>query len=92
MSDVTDPVVRRRSLWMRLYHGETTYDFVGHLRRWVVVSTIVILIGLVSLWQRGLNLGIDFEGGVVWEVPQGEASIEDATGVVEGLGIEGVTS
>jgi preprotein translocase subunit SecF len=37
----------------------------------------VVLISIGSLLTRGLNLGIDFEGGVVWDVPQGKASIED---------------
>ena len=40
-----------------------------HLKRWAIVSSVIIVLGLLSLWQRGLNLGIDFEGGVVWEVP-----------------------
>ena len=87
---MTDPFARR-SLWARLYHGETTYDFVGQLRRWLIISGIVIAIGLVSLYLRGLNLGIDFDGGVVWEVPQGETSVVDAEAAVTGLGVKGVT-
>jgi preprotein translocase subunit SecF len=48
----------------------------------------VILIGLVSLFTRGLNLGIDFEGGVVWELPQGETSVEDARDLLLDEGYE----
>ncbi len=81
----------KRSLWQRLYHGETTYDFVGRLRRWLVVSFVVIAVGMVSLFVRGLNLGIDFEGGVVWEVPQNGVSITEAQEAVEGSGVDGVT-
>jgi preprotein translocase subunit SecF len=81
----------KRSLWQRLYHGETTYDFVGRLPRWLLMSFAVIAVGMVSLYVRGLNLGIDFEGGVVWEVPQNEVSITDAQDAVEELGVEGVT-
>ncbi len=87
---MTDPFARR-SLWARLYHGETTYDFVGQLRRWLIISGIVIAIGLVSLYLRGLNLGIDFDGGGVWEVPKGETCVVDAEAAVTGLGVKGVT-
>jgi preprotein translocase subunit SecF len=94
MSDTTEtagPVVSRRSIWQRLYHGETAYDFVGRFRMWVAVSLVVIAIGLVSLVTRGFNLGIDFEGGVVWELAQSDASVVDAQQVVEDEGLEGVT-
>jgi preprotein translocase subunit SecF len=57
------------SIWHRLYHGETTYDFVGRRRIGFIISGVVILVSLVSLFTRGLNLGIDFEGGVAWEMP-----------------------
>jgi SecD/SecF fusion protein len=38
-------------------------DFVGKWRLWFAISGIVLAIGIVSLGVRGLNLGIDFEGG-----------------------------
>jgi preprotein translocase subunit SecF len=53
----------------RLYHGETSFDFVGRRWRWFALSGTVIVIGLLSLLFRGLNFGIDFKGGTVWEVP-----------------------
>jgi preprotein translocase subunit SecF len=81
----------KRSLWTRLYHGETTYDFVGNLKRWLLISGAVIAVGMVSLLARGLNLGIDFEGGVVWEVPRGDVSVAEAQSAVEDLGAKGVT-
>ncbi|MSO87222.1 MAG: protein translocase subunit SecF [Acidimicrobiia bacterium] len=87
---MTEPNVRR-SLWGRLYHGETDYDFVGKLNRWLLISGVIIVIGFVSLSVRGLNLGIDFEGGVVWEVPQGDLSVADAEAAVTDLGVEGVS-
>jgi protein-export membrane protein SecD/preprotein translocase SecF subunit len=84
-------VERRRSVWTRLYHGETHVRFVPRLRRWGLVSLLVIAVGMVSLVTRGLNLGIDFEGGVVWEVPAGDLSVADAQELVEGEGLEDVT-
>ena len=47
-------------------------DFVGKRRIWFALSGVVVLIGLGSLGVKGLNLGIDFEGGsqVSFKTPQ----------------------
>lgn len=55
-------------LFSRLYRGETTFDFVSRIRRWFLISGLVIVAGFISLGTRGLNLGIEFEGGNSWEV------------------------
>jgi SecD/SecF fusion protein len=39
-------------------------DFMRRRNTWFAVSGVVLLVGLVSLGVRGLNLGIDFKGGV----------------------------
>jgi len=43
------------------------FDFVG--QRWIAftVDGLLLLVALASLWFQGLNLGIDFTGGVVIE-------------------------
>jgi preprotein translocase subunit SecF len=45
----------------------------------------------VSLGVRGLNLGIDFEGGVVWEVPAGEITVSEAQEAMDEQGITEAT-
>jgi preprotein translocase subunit SecF len=82
---------KRRSIWSRLYHGETNFDFVGRRKLWFTLSLVAVLIGIGSLVTRGLNLGIDFEGGVVWEVPAGDASVADARNAVDQFGLAGAT-
>jgi preprotein translocase subunit SecF len=77
----------RRGLVGRLYHGETRFDFVGRTKHWFALSGLIILAGLASLVANGLNLGIDFEGGAVWELPAREASVED---VREALAADGL--
>ncbi len=79
----------RRSLGGRLYHGETSVDFYG--RRWwgLIFSGVLLLITLVSLFVSGLNLGLDFEGGVAWEVPAANVSIDDARSLLADHGING---
>ncbi len=47
----------------RLYTGEVSYDFIGHRRRWYLVSAIMIIVSILSLAFRGLDFGIEFKGG-----------------------------
>ncbi|HUI64273.1 MAG TPA: protein translocase subunit SecF, partial [Bacteroidota bacterium] len=47
---------------MRLI-GKTNIDFMGKRYFWYAVSAAVILTGMVSLFVKGLNYGIDFLGG-----------------------------
>lgn len=54
------------------YRGEGRVDFVSLSRKVIIGSGLLIVIGISSLVFRGLNLGIEFEGGVVWEVPATE--------------------
>jgi preprotein translocase subunit SecF len=88
------PVARQvasRSIFTRLYHGETNVDFVGRRRLWFTISLVAVLISLGSLVTRGLNLGIDFEGGVVWEVPAGDASVGGTRDAIDQFGLAGAT-
>jgi len=65
------------SLASRLYHGETTYDFVGRRRLWFAISGALLLVSLLSLFVPGLNFGIDFKGGAVFRV-QPERAVTEA--------------
>jgi preprotein translocase subunit SecF len=67
-----------------MYRGETSYDFVGRRRRWFAISGAIIVIGLISLLVRGLNFGIEFKGGTVWEV-KSTASVAHVRDVLGGV-------
>jgi preprotein translocase subunit SecF len=85
MSDV----VVSKSLWGRLYNGQTSFDFYGKRRRGFGLSLALIVISLVSLFTRGVNLGIDFEGGVAWQVPASATmDVDAARSVLEESGVE----
>jgi preprotein translocase subunit SecF len=75
-------VTSRRGIFSRLYHGETSFDFVGKRKIGFTISITLIVLTLGSLFTRGLNLGIDFEGGVAWQVPSSETMDVDAARAV----------
>jgi preprotein translocase subunit SecF len=75
------------SLRHRLYHGETSFDFVGRRWWWFGVSAAVIAIGIISLLTQGLNYGIDFKGGNAWEVKAPGVSVARARDALRPLGL-----
>jgi preprotein translocase subunit SecF len=76
------------SRWRRLVLAQTAIDFWGRRRIWFGVSLLLLVITAVSLGTRGLSLGIDFEGGVAWDVPSAQLSVDDARAVLEEHGID----
>jgi preprotein translocase subunit SecF len=53
----------------RLYTGEVSYDFIGHRRRWYLLSATLIALSVVALLVRGLVFGIEFRGGADFKAP-----------------------
>jgi len=52
---------------MQIISGKTNIDFLGKRNIAIGFSAILILISIFSLYNRGLNLGIDFTGGYLIE-------------------------
>jgi preprotein translocase subunit SecF len=70
-----------------LYQCTNDFDFTRLFKRGLVIAVLVSVISIISLFARGLNLGIDFKGGSVWEVPVTDVSVDDARDVMEGVGL-----
>lgn len=66
------------SAFGRLYRGETTVDYYGKRKPAFVVSGAFMLATVIVLVFGGLNLGIDFKGGVAWEAPATATLDQDA--------------
>ena len=89
-TDVVAPHVRpvAKSRWGRLNRAQTAIDFWGRRWLWIAISGLLLLVSVLSLWQRGLTLGIDFEGGVAWDIPASELTVDDARSILEDEGLE----
>jgi preprotein translocase subunit SecF len=80
-----------------LYDGSFSIDFVGRRLLWYTISAVIIGVAVFGLVWKGLNLGIEFEGGVEYRVsmPSGQANesaVEDIRDAVAGSGIDAASS
>ena len=72
-----------------ILHERTHFEFIDRSWRWAILSGTLILISLVAFGVKGLNLGIDFDGGTQWQFTRssGSASIDDIRNVLNPLGL-----
>jgi len=52
----------------QLHSGERTYNIVGKRRMWLSVSAAALLVCVLILVVKGLNFGVDFTGGNVYQI------------------------
>jgi preprotein translocase subunit SecF len=81
------PGVDRRHTFADFYHERTNFRLMRHRRRMLMVFVSVIVVSMASLGVRRLNLGLDFVGGVSWQVDMAEgknASVADVRDLLEG--------
>jgi len=70
---------------------DTRIDFIGRRRIAALISISVIVIVLLSLFFRGLNLGIDFTGGTLVEVSYSSSvNTEEVRTNLRRSGLDGV--
>ncbi|MDH6520406.1 preprotein translocase subunit SecF [Streptomyces sp. SAI-208] len=62
----------------RLHRGEISYDFIGHRKLWYGISILITITAIVGLAVRGLNMGIDFQGGAVFTTEKTSVSVSQA--------------
>ena len=82
---------KRPNVFVRIYRGETSFDFIGNRRWWFGVSAIIILVGIISLFTQGLNEGIDFKGGRSWLVSSQTLTVAQATDAAKSAGVTSPT-
>src|SRR5581483_10278498 len=63
----------------------------GHKKWWFLFSGVVIAAGVISLIISGLNLGIDFKGGVAWQAKSNGVTVSQMRDTVRPFGIGDAT-
>ena len=69
-----------------LYMGENPVNFPKLWKKAFICSIIVLAMGIGSFGFRGLNLGLDFEGGTSYEVRAAEVTVSDTREVLATVG------
>lgn len=66
----------------KLFAGRRIIDFLKVAKPFAIFSAILTILGLVAILTKGLNLGLDFTGGVsatvVYEQPVQQAQVQSA--------------
>ena len=73
----TSVVTKVRAASHNAYRNRTTIDFPRIWPRMLLVSAVLIVLSVGGFLVRGVNLGIEFEGGVSWEITSVSASTSD---------------
>lgn len=75
---------------MRIFEN-TKYDFLGKRRKFYIVSLVIIIIGMITLFWKSIPLGIDFLGGTELQVRfQKEISVHDVRTIMDNSGFPGM--
>ena len=80
-----------------LYEGDVSINFVGRRLLWYSISAMILLVAIAGLYFKGLNMGIEFEGGVEYRVAMpadraNQAAVEDIRDAVAGSGIDAASA
>ena len=72
----------------RLHRGEISLDFVGRQKTWYAISGLILVVSIASLLTLGLNFGVEFKGGTVFQFPSKPGTTtSDARDAVKDSGV-----
>ncbi len=70
----------------KLYRGEQNIDFPKLWKPALIGSLLALLVSVAGFGLRGLDFGIEFDGGTSWEVPAPGVSVAEARAGLRGTG------
>ena len=71
----------------RLFRGETAFPLIQRRKRFYGASLLLVLVALLSMVVQGFNLGVEFKGGNIYQVPvSSRVDVAEARSFVDGHG------
>lgn len=88
------PKPKKQSFAHRLYIGDFEFEFINNRRRWYAISAVLLVVSFLAIGVRGLNLGIEFEGGSVFQAPVQvhEGTVDAFARAVNSTGVSDLSS
>lgn len=77
------------SIVKRMRSYDNDIDFKKVWKYGTSLSLLVLVISLAGIFGRGLNLGLDFEGGTAWDVPTSDLSVDEVRDALAEHGEDG---
>ncbi|MGI8954095.1 MAG: protein translocase subunit SecF [Nocardioidaceae bacterium] len=73
----------------RLYEGDISFDFVGRRKLWYTLSLAIVVVCALGLLVRGLNMGVEFKGGVEFtaKIAATDANVTKLSDAVQAAGV-----
>ncbi|CAN5498218.1 protein translocase subunit SecF [soil metagenome] len=81
---------RLSSFGQHLYEGRVSFDFVGQRKLWYAISALIVLAAGAGLLFRGVNLGVEFKGGVEFtaQIAPTQSNVDTLREAVVDAGVE----
>ena len=68
------------------------FDIVGHRKIWYAISLLIIIPGIICMFVKGFNFGIDFTGGTIIELRfDSPVNIQDVREVMKAYNLDNST-
>jgi len=69
-------------LGARIYRGEVSFDFVGRQKVWYAISGLILVVSIAGLLFNGLNFGVEFKGGSVFQFTSTSATVGEVRSTI----------
>ncbi|WP_214108975.1 protein translocase subunit SecF [Acrocarpospora catenulata] len=75
----------------RLYRGDINIDFVGKRKLWYGLSAFLLIVSIAGLLFKGLNLGVEFKGGSVFDFTRTtNSTVQEVRETIQDTGVHQV--